>query len=222
MPQRLPLHFFSIYTPVSDYSFKSRSVCRGLLNLHLQFGSQIHTYTFISDTFTHMSNGHLTFDMSKMKFPHFKLVPSQPDHASPYSLRPLQSKPQLMCFWIIVFFLPFPHEWSFWNKSLLHLKLYADVPFNETSQLLSLPRPLGLTGPCDLLLSILRFILLPPHLPPGSSMSTKHHPALGSLYLFLYLPGISLQVSTWFTPSCPFSDPCCSVSFHISFLGNPV
>ena len=109
MPQRLPLHFFSIYTPVSDYSFKSRSVCRGLLNLHLQFGSQIHTSTFISDTFTHMSNGHLTFDMSKMKFPHFKLVPSQPDHASPYSLRPLQSKPQLMCFWIIVFFLPFPH-----------------------------------------------------------------------------------------------------------------
>ena len=98
MPQRLPLHFFSIYTPVSDYSFKSRSVCRGLLNLRLRFGSQIHTSTFISDTFTHMSNGHLTFDMSKMQFPHFKLVPSQPDHASPYSLRPLQSKTTINVF----------------------------------------------------------------------------------------------------------------------------
>ena len=95
-----------------------------------------------------MFNGYFTFDRSKMKFPLFKPVPSQPDHASPYSLRPLQSKPQLMCFWITIFFLPFtqPNEWSFWNKSLLHLKLYVDVPFSETTQLLSLPRPLGFTA----------------------------------------------------------------------------
>lgn len=171
-----------------------------------------------------MFNGHFTFDRSKMKFPLFKPVPSQPDHASPYSLRPLQSKPQLMCFWITIFFLPFtqPNEWSFWNKSLLHLKLYVDVPFSETTQLLSLPRPLGFTGPVTCFCLFSCFILFPSHLPPGSSMSTKHHPALGSLYLFLYLPGISPQVSTWFTPSCPSSDPCLSVTSHISFPGNPV
>ena len=172
-----------------------------------------------------MSNEHFTFDRSQMKFPLFKPVASQPDHASPYSLRPLQSKPQLMCFWMILFFFPFPHpaKWVILLKQVtLPSKTLRLCPFQWDYTALILAQASGGIGPVACFCLFSCFILFPPRLLPGSSMSTKHRPALGSLYLFLYLPGISPQVSTWFTPSCPSSDPCLSVTSHMSFPGDPV
>ena len=128
-----------------------------------------------------MSNGHFTFDMSKMKFPPFKPVPPKPDHASPYSLRPLQSKPRYCIPGLSSSFFPCPvtvytrqSEWSFWNKSLLPLRPCSNIPRRETVHGMA-PAPVA----CLHLFSCW-FILLPSRLPPCSSLSAKHPPAPGS------------------------------------------
>ena len=105
-----------------------------------------------------MSNGHFTFDRSKMKFPLFKPVPSQPDHASPYSLWPLQSKPQLTCFWMSIFFLPFPHpaKWVILLKQVTPpSKTLRRCPFwwDYTAPILA--QPSGAHRTCDLPLIVL-------------------------------------------------------------------